>query len=216
MEATVAVAASQMGEGVAAAPSTKRPTLPANFFKFPVQARLKAVQQFISSFEYKQSPQTSFNAHKLRPLVRIMETAKMMIYNPQPIKCVEAVFLALYLTAGMLDVERIPLGFKSELQGQVHQHIVLLVRSGGKYGAFGISRQHDLMNKELQFESISSIVQNYRQAYEQSEHKLLRISVGLPVEHNIESFNFVCWRSLSLDPCSSSWEHVDTGRTDRK
>eukprot|EP00250_Pteridium_aquilinum_P028945 c38161_g1_i1 orf=150-623(+) len=122
-------------------PVNRRPTLPSSFFKFPVRARLKVIQQYISSFDYKQSPQTSFNSHKSRPLARIMDTAKMMIYNPQPIKCVEAVFLALYLTAGIPDADRIPLGFKSELHGQVHQHIVLLVRYNSKYGAFGISRQ---------------------------------------------------------------------------
>lgn len=130
----------------------------------------------------------------------------MIIYNPQPIKCVEAVFLALYLTAGISDAERISLGFKSELHGQIHQHIVLLVRHNSKYGAFGISRQHNLMNKDFNFESISSIVDDYRKAYEQSQHKVLRIRVGLPVEHNVESFNFVCWRHLSLDPSSSLWE----------
>lgn len=34
---------------------------------------------------------------------------------------------------------------------QVFQHIVLLVQYGGKFGAFGISRQADLMNKDLTF-----------------------------------------------------------------
>lgn len=130
----------------------------------------------------------------------------MMIYDPQPIKCVEAVFLALYLTAGILDVERIPLGFKSERNGQVHQHIVLLVKHNGRFGAIGMSRQQNLMNKEFEFESISSIVNNYKKAYEQSQHRVLRIRVGLPVEHNIESFYFVCWRYLSFDPSSSPWE----------
>ncbi|KAI5056557.1 hypothetical protein GOP47_0028375 [Adiantum capillus-veneris] len=135
-----------------------------------------------------------------------MDTAKMMIYNPQPIKCVEAVFLALYLTAGIADTERIPLGFKSELHGQVHQHIVLLVRYNNRYGAFGISRQKNLMSKEFAFESLSSIVDNFKQAYEKFDHKVIRIRVGLPVEHNTASFNFVCWRYLSLDPSSTPWE----------
>lgn len=192
--------------GANTASLNKRPNLPASFFKFPVHARLKAVQEYISSFEYKQSPQTSFNSHKSRPLARIMDTAKMMVYNPQPIKCIEAVFLAIYLTAGISDVERIPLGFKSEVHGQVHQHIVLLVKHNGKYGAFGISRQQDLMNKDLDFESVTSIINDYKMAYEKSRHKVLRIRVGLPVEHNLESFNFICWRYLSLDPSSSSWE----------
>jgi hypothetical protein len=75
-----------------------------------------------------------------------------IVYAPQPIKCVEAVFLALYLTAGVPEVERIPLGFKTEIGGQVYQHIVLLVQHNGKFGAFGISRCPNLMNKDLTFD----------------------------------------------------------------
>ncbi|KAL3700421.1 hypothetical protein R1sor_018443 [Riccia sorocarpa] len=119
-----------------------KPTLPENFTRLTPRAKLKAVKQFLSAFEYKQTPATHFNTHKLRPLTRIMDTARMIIYSPQPIKCVEAVFLALYLTAGILDCDRIPLGFKTSLRGQY----------GGKFGAFGISRQPDLMTKDIIFD----------------------------------------------------------------
>ncbi|BBM96985.1 tubulinyl-Tyr carboxypeptidase [Marchantia polymorpha subsp. ruderalis] len=188
--------------------STKiqKPTIPENFSRLVPRSKLKAVKQFLSSFEYKQTPATHFNTHKLRPLTRIMDTARMIIYSPQPIKCVEAVFLALYLTAGIPDCDRTPLGFKTSLNGQVFQHIVLLVQYGGKFGAFGISRQADLMNKDLTFNSISDIVGNYKAAYEASGHTILKIRVGLPVEHRIQSPNYVCWRHLSLSPGTQSWE----------
>ncbi|XP_002969550.2 vasohibin-1 isoform X1 [Selaginella moellendorffii] len=216
MEAAIAA-------GVGAHPSAtaaKRPQLPNNFFKFPAPARLKAIQHYINSFEYKQTPTTSFNSHKFRPLSRIMDTAKMMIYSPQPIKCVEAVFLALYLTAGMQDVERIPLSFKTQEDDKVHQHIVLLVRYGDKYGAFGISRRTDLMNKEFDYDNISSIVENYKRAYENHMHTVLKIRIGLPVEHNVESYNFICWRYLTIAPCTQHWQqccdemdrHVQQGK----
>ena len=42
-----------------------------------------------------------------------------MLREGLPIKCVEAVFLALYLTSEMEDIERIPVGFKSSLNGHV-------------------------------------------------------------------------------------------------
>ena len=45
-----------------------------------------------------------------------------------PIKCLEAVFLGLYLTAGMRDLDRIPVGFKTCVQGASYRHIVLAVR----------------------------------------------------------------------------------------
>ncbi|CAK9223472.1 unnamed protein product [Sphagnum jensenii] len=184
--------------------STK-PRLPENFNNLLVRPRLKAVKQFIGSFHYRHTAHTNFNAQKLRPLARIMDTARMIVYAPQPIKCVEAVFLALYLTAGLPEVERIPLGFKTEIGGQVYQHIVLLVQHNGKFGAFGISRCPNLMNKDLTFDSISSIVENFKIAYEDQKHTVLKIRVGLPVEHSIVSTNFVCWCHLALNLRVQSW-----------
>ncbi|CAK9874196.1 unnamed protein product [Sphagnum jensenii] len=184
--------------------STK-PRLPENFNSLLVRPRLKAVKQFIGLFHYRHTAHTNFNAQKLRPLARIMDTARMIVYAPQPIKCVEAVFLALYLTAGLPEVERIPLGFKTEIGGQVYQHIVLLVQHNGKFGAFGISRCPNLMNKDLTFDSISSIVENFKIAYEDQKHTVLKIRVGLPVEHSIVSTNFVCWCHLALNLRVQSW-----------
>ncbi|KAH7442980.1 hypothetical protein KP509_02G011200 [Ceratopteris richardii] len=62
------------------------------------------------------------------------------------------------------------------------------------------------MSKEFEFASLSSIVDDFKKAYEDIDHKVIRIRVGLPVEHNIASFNFVCWRYLSLDPSSTPWD----------
>lgn len=107
------------GVGRAAALGSKKPRVPESFNQLPTKPRLKALKQYIESFQYRLNSQTNFNAHKLRPLARIMDTARMIVYAPQPIKCVEAVFVALYLTAGLPDVERVPLGFKTELFGQV-------------------------------------------------------------------------------------------------
>lgn len=60
--------------------STKiqKPTVPENFSRLVPRSKLKAVKQFLSSFEYKQTPATHFNTHKLRPLTRIMDTARMV------------------------------------------------------------------------------------------------------------------------------------------
>lgn len=45
-----------------------------------------------------------------------------------PIQCVEAVFLAIHFTHGLLDVDRIPVSFKSSVGGHMFRHIVLAVR----------------------------------------------------------------------------------------
>ena len=55
---------------------------------------------------------------KQRPMSRILETAREITRLSLPIKCVEAVFLAAYLTQGQRELERVPLSFKSSVDGQ--------------------------------------------------------------------------------------------------
>ncbi|XP_073393834.1 uncharacterized protein [Physcomitrium patens] len=182
------------------------PKLPSNFFELPTKQRLRAVKMLLAGYVYKPNSETSLQANKQRPLCRLMATARMIVYKPGPIKAVEAVFLALYLTAGLLSVERIPVGFKTKFADEVTQHTVLLVKCNGKYGAFGINSNPDLMTKNLQFDSMSNIIKNYLKAYEASAHTVLKIRIGLPVEHDVMSSRFICWRHLSLSPNVESWQ----------
>merc|ERR1712070_1223745 len=78
-----------------------KPVLPPSALKLPIKLRLQALQKYISSFEYNHTNINYFNVKKNRPLARVMDTAKTITRQALPIKCVEAVFLALYLTAGM-------------------------------------------------------------------------------------------------------------------
>nr|XP_024358457.1 uncharacterized protein LOC112273664 isoform X2 [Physcomitrium patens]PNR32941.1 hypothetical protein PHYPA_024884 [Physcomitrium patens] len=189
---------------VAKPPST-RPRLPVIFNRLKTKPRLKAVKQYLASFEYWLKLQTNFNSQKQRPLLQITETAKTIVNAPQPIKCVEAVFVALFLTAGLPDVERFPLSFQTVLDGQVYQHIVLLVQYFSKYGAFGISRWPEFGSIDLEFNSMAGVVNNYKTAYEEQGHVVEKIRLGLPVEHNLKSKNFVCWRYLELDLEVQPW-----------
>ena len=43
-----------------------------------------------------------------------METAKEIIHESLPIKCLEAVVVALYLTAPLVSMQRIAVSFKSK------------------------------------------------------------------------------------------------------
>lgn len=164
---------------VAKPPST-RPRLPVIFNRLKTKPRLKAVKQYLASFEYWLKLQTNFNSQKQRPLLQITETAKTIVNAPQPIKCVEAVFVALFLTAGLPDVERFPLSFQTVLDGQVYQHIVLLVQYFSKYGAFGISRWPEFGSIDLEFNSMAGVVNNYKTAYEEQGHVVEKIRLGLP------------------------------------
>ena len=75
------------------------------------------------------------------------ETAKEMIKESLPIKCLEAVILGIYLTNGVPGLERYPLSFRSVFGSNVHRHVVLVVSWNGLYGALGMSRREDLMYK---------------------------------------------------------------------
>jgi len=101
--------------------------------------RLSAAQAFIDALTYNHvaQPSTFFSVDKRRPLGRILETARCIERDALPIKCVEAVFLALRLTSEWRDVDRVPAAFKTAVaftdgagkrRRRCHRHIVLLIR----------------------------------------------------------------------------------------
>jgi hypothetical protein len=51
-----------------------------------------------------------------------MDTAREVLREALPIKCIEAVFLGALLTAGWEGTARMPLGFKSGVNGETHRH----------------------------------------------------------------------------------------------
>ena len=63
----------------------------------------------------EEAGQQFFDVRKKRPIAKIMNTAKKIIRDCMPIRCVEAVFLALYVTAGIKKLNRFPLSFKTEV-----------------------------------------------------------------------------------------------------
>ena len=100
----------------------------------PIRARLRLAQELITALQYNHTDAvTYFTVDKARPTCRVMDTARDIIRHGLPIRCVEAVFLAMYLTAGWREVERIPLRMRSvvvddEGVERSHAHIVLLIR----------------------------------------------------------------------------------------
>jgi hypothetical protein len=79
---------------------------------------------------------------------------------------------------------------------QVYRHIVLAVHDGssGQWGALGLSRRKELMDKPLSHDSLASLVQDYHMNYSHWGHSLNKVRVGLPVEHDTEYAGPVCWR----------------------
>lgn len=83
--------------------------------------RLHALQHYISAFGYNHIFGYHFNTHKRRPFHQVMNTARDVIRDGLPIKCIEATFLGMLLTCKYPEWQRFPLGFKTKVAG--HQHV---------------------------------------------------------------------------------------------
>ena len=71
-----------------------------------MQQKLESIQKYISSFEYNHIGRdtTFLFPRKDRGMMHLVNLAKVIIRESLPIQCVEAVFLAVYLTNGIKEV----------------------------------------------------------------------------------------------------------------
>jgi len=161
---------------------------------------LECVQVFINSFEYNYSGMPFVPIKRMKDASHVWSVSKKLIQEALPIQCVEGVFLGTFLTAGVERLERIPISFKTKfLRGTVHRHIVLAVRiDRGKWGAVGISRRSNLMDKRFCFDTLADLVEEYRRSYEACYHKLLTVYIGLPMPQDLVAENCVVWRAVKI------------------
>ncbi|KAJ3331301.1 Tubulinyl-Tyr carboxypeptidase 1 [Blyttiomyces sp. JEL0837] len=118
----------------------------------------------------------------------------------------EAVIVGIYYTNGMYDLDRIALSFKSKSKGEIYRHIVLVVKSDGKFGALGLSRRHDLMYKSMRFETLMDLINEYICSYQNNFHELVKIKVGLPVQHDPTSLERIPWQHKTITLDNEGWE----------
>ena len=116
-----------------------------------MKAKLASIQNYMNGLEYNFTGTLYFDINKNRSFKAIVATAKEIVRDALPIQCLEAVFLSAYLTAELENLDRIPVSFKSIVDGQVFRHIILAVRHKKKWGALGLSRSDKLMYKELKY-----------------------------------------------------------------
>ncbi|XP_022089017.1 vasohibin-2-like [Acanthaster planci] len=169
-----------------------------------VPCRLEAVQDYMKELQYNHTGTQFYEIKKNRPISGLMDTAKEMIRESLPIKCLEAVILALYLTNGAPGLERFPVSFKTLFSGTVHRHVVLGVYYSGRYGALGMSRREDLMYKPLEFRNLWELIFDFEDAYKKYFHTVKKVKIGLPVSHDPHSFEQIQWRTMSLSPGKQS------------
>ena len=125
-------------------PRPPYPTLPNLNSAATMSAKVSSVQTYIEKLSYNFTGVNYFDVRKHRPLGRILETGREITRQALPIKCVEAVFVAMYLTQGVKDLERIPMSFKSMVDGVTYKHIVLVLKHNSKWGTVGLSRRREL------------------------------------------------------------------------
>lgn len=173
------------------------------------ETRLQVLQRFISSFEYNHTTEKFFQIRKDLGMKRIISTAKDVINESLPIKCIEAVFLACYLTRNMEDLVRIPVRFQTKLEnGNIYRHIIMAVGNQGKWGALGLSRKSTLMYKDLDYKSLSALILDYKSSYEECGHSIDHVGLGLPFAHEIHSMLPIHWRALMLRTNNANWTKV--------
>lgn len=162
--------------------------------------KLRAVQAYIERLQYNYTGTDYFDIRKNRPYARVLETARQIVRTALPIKCVEAVFVGLLLTQELAELERVPLAFKSRVDGRVAKHIVLAVRHPSVgWGALGLSRRPELYFKELGSAGcLAQLYASFLAGYEAVGHRLVRVRVGLPVPHDSFSTERVCWAYRAL------------------
>ena len=146
-------------------PRPPYPTLPNLNAPGSMQNKVLAVQTYIEKLQYNFTGVNYFDIRKNRPMTRILETAREITRQALPIKCVEAVFLGCYLTQGLRDLERVPISFKSQVDGNTYKHIVLAVKHNSKWGAIGLSRRRELYYKDLTFESLGELEESSSSAH---------------------------------------------------
>ena len=196
-------------------PRPPYPTLPNMNAPAPMSAKIAAVQAYIEKLSYNFTGVNYFDVRKHRPMGRILETGREVTRQALPIKCVEAVFVAAYLTQGLKEIERVPFSFRSQIDGVTYKHIVLAVKHNSKWGSVGLSRRRELYYKDLVYDSLAELLLEYKRSYERVFHTLRRVKVGLPLPHEVHAGEIICWSYVSvkcLDASAASQTLADHGR----
>ncbi|KAJ6666920.1 hypothetical protein lerEdw1_018922 [Lerista edwardsae] len=181
------------------------PSVPSYKASMSIPEWLQAIQNYMKMLQYpffvkyNHTGTQFFEIRKSRPLSGLMETAREMIRESLPIKCLEAVILGIYLTNGQHSVERFPISFKSHFSGNNFHHVVLGIYCNGRYGSLGMSRRSELMDKPLVYRTLSDLIFEFEESYKKYLHSVKKVKIGLYVPHEPHSFQPIEWRQLVLN-----------------
>ncbi|EDO40230.1 predicted protein [Nematostella vectensis] len=169
-----------------------------------VTEKLVLIQKYLQQLQYNHTGTQLFEIKKYRPYTGLMDTAREIIKESLPIKCLEAVIVSLYLTSSMSELQRFTIGFKTQFGSSIYRHVVLGVHANGKYGALGLSRRDDLMYKPLTFKSLCDLLNDFVESYGNYLHSVKKIKLSLPIVHDLHSCEKIHWKYLALSPAKLS------------
>jgi hypothetical protein len=125
-----------------------------------------------------------------------------------PIKCFEAFLIALYLTTGIIGLDRFNISFKTCFNSIIYRHVVLGVKYGQLYGTLGLSRRNDLSYKSLngKYDCLSKLIDDFVSVYRKYGHTVLCVTIGVPIIHDLKSFLTINWTALVIQPNQNEYE----------
>eukprot|EP00996_Jenningsia_fusiforme_P006130 NODE_732_length_1942_cov_29.005283_g678_i0.p1 GENE.NODE_732_length_1942_cov_29.005283_g678_i0~~NODE_732_length_1942_cov_29.005283_g678_i0.p1 ORF type:complete len:605 (+),score=71.73 NODE_732_length_1942_cov_29.005283_g678_i0:103-1917(+) len=152
---------------------------------------------------------STYNVDKDRPVPMILATGAAIHRDLRAIQCVEAVFLALWLSNGWRYLHRFGLSFRTiDREGRLRRHLVLGLYVDGstcRFGAVGLSRSRLLMGRPLVFANLRDLVGAYAAAYLKEGHALRGVSLGRPVPHSITSpAVMINWDQISMQTTATA------------
>lgn len=166
---------------------------------------IASIQSFINQFQYNFSGKPFIKMKKNLGPSHVFSCAQEIIDAALPIQCVEATFIALYLTCGLTHLTRVPLSFKSYFEDGSHRHMVLALQTeDGLWGAVGISRRPDLMDKPLIYASLYDLIVDYKKCFNANFHRLSAVYFGSPFTHSLSWYS----RGTSTDEPSVQWKEI--------
>ena len=179
---------------------------------------LDRVQDYMNQLTYNHTGTQFFETRPNSSMLTLMETAKAMVREALPIKCMEAVVLTIHLTNGVPGLGRFTINFKSELPQHQQQkngkrffyHVVLGVSLGNRFGACGLSRRKSLMDKAAEHNSLHSLVEEYDQSYRDCGQRLVKVRIGRLISHDPYSISPIPWKGLTIHPRTDEPKEIKT------
>uniref|UniRef100_A0A915EUN0 Vasohibin 1 n=1 Tax=Echinococcus canadensis TaxID=519352 RepID=A0A915EUN0_9CEST len=176
--------------------------------------KLDAIQSYLSSLEYNFIGTQFYAIPKSKPIRRLEVIAQTMIKEALPIKCLEAVILAMYvrhflptalsksryLTRKCAELQRFAISFKSTQGENKYSHVVLGVCCRGRFGAVGLSRRPDLMFKPLKYNKLSELISDFLSAYSDHGHKVVKINISTAIPHTPQFLETINWKGFTFLP----------------